>query len=177
MQGRKGWAHPHLPNEGKSDVWLTPPEVIDRIGLRYDLDPCTIPGGVRWIPAAKTYSLPDDGLSLPWEGRVWLNPPYGKQAGAWVQRLAEHGHGIALVFGRSDVQWWHRNVPHATAKCEIERRLTFIAGAGQSAPGNSGGPSVLLAWGDDCARALERADLGIVYGPPITYRGALRRVA
>jgi hypothetical protein len=158
-----GWAHPHLPNQGKSDVWLTPRHVIERIGLPYDLDPCTIPGGVPWIDAARTYSLPDDGLALPWAGRVWLNPPYGKEAGAWVERLADHGWGIALVFSRTDVRWWHAVLPRATAVCFIEGRLTFVPGAGQSAPGNSGGPSALIAFGEDCARAVEQSSLGITY--------------
>lgn len=159
----KGWAHPHLPNEGKSDVWLSPSVVIERLGLDYDLDPCTIPGGVPWIPATKTYSLPDDGLALPWSGRVWLNPPYGKRAAAWVERLADHGWGIALVFARTDVRWWHRAAPRASAVCFIEGRLTFVPGTGQSAPGNSGGPSALLAFGEDCARAVRRSGLGITY--------------
>lgn len=161
---RKGWAHPHLPNEGKTSEWWTPPVVFDALGLTFDLDPCApeLPDA-DWIPATRRITAAQDGLSRPWAGRVWLNPPYGKQAGTWVEKLAEHGWGIALVFSRTDVRWWHRAVPRATAVCFIEGRLTFIAGAGQSAPGNSGGPSALIAYGDDCARALERSRLGITY--------------
>jgi hypothetical protein len=160
---RTGWAHPHLPNEGKTSEWYTPRHVFDALGLEFDLDPCAPEGGVPWIPAASYYSAADDGLVQPWEGRVWLNPPYGKQTAAWVRKLAAHGNGIALVFSRTDVRWWHDAVPIASAVCFIEGRLTFVAGAGQSAPGNSGGPSALIAFGDDCADALERSRLGIVY--------------
>jgi hypothetical protein len=160
---RPGWAHPHLPNEGKTSEWYTPRHVFDALGLTFDLDPCSPPGGVPWIPATRHYSAADDGLTRPWEGRCWVNPPYGKEAGRWVEKLAEHGWGIALVFSRTDVRWWHRAAPRATAVCFIEGRLTFVAGAGQSAPGNSGGPSALLAYGEDCARALEWSGLGIVY--------------
>jgi hypothetical protein len=159
----EGWAHPHLPNRGKTDEWWTPPAVFEALGLTFDLDPCAPEGGVPWVPATRHFSRSDDGLTQPWEGRVWLNPPYGPEAGKWVQRLADHGWGIALVFSRTDVRWWHRAVPRASAVCFIEGRLTFIAGDGQSAPGNSGGPSALLAYGDDCARALTRSGLGIVY--------------
>lgn len=159
----KGWAHPHLPNQGKTNEWYTPPAVFEALGLTFDLDPCAPKGGVPWLPARAHYAIEDDGLHRPWFGRVWLNPPYGKEAGEWVIRLAGHGHGIALVFSRTDVRWWHAAVPRATAVCFIEGRLTFIPGGGQSAPGNSGGPSALIAYGEDCARALEMSKLGITY--------------
>ena len=160
---RVGWAHPHLPNEGKTSEWYTPPHVFEKLGLTYDLDPCSPPGGIPWIPARAHYTKADNGLHAPWWGRVWLNPPYGRETGDWVQRLADHGDGIALVFARTDVRWWHQAVPMASAVCFVEGRLTFVAGAGQSAPGNSGGPSALIAYGDECARALQRSGLGIVY--------------
>lgn len=163
MPKKQGWAHPHLPNEGKTCEWYTPRHVFDALALTFDLDPCAPAGGVPWVPAAKHYSVVDGGLSQPWFGRVWLNPPYGSATGRWVERLAEHGWGIALVFSRTDVRWWHRVAPMATAVCFVRGRLTFVAGAGQSAPGNSGGPSALLAFGADCARALAGSGLGIVY--------------
>lgn len=158
------WAHPHVPNEGASCEWFTPPAVFDALGIRFDLDPCApVWPAAWWLPVGRRFSLPGDGLSLPWEGRVWLNPPYGKQAGTWVRRLAEHRDGIALVFSRTDVKWWHDALPKATAVCFIRGRLTFIAGAGQSAPGNSGGPSALIAYGEECAAALEQCGLGLTY--------------
>ncbi len=159
-----GWAHPHLPNQGKSNEWYTPPAVFEALGLRFDLDPCAPPfPAANWIPADGRFTQDDDGLSLPWEGRVWLNPPYGREAAAWMRRMRDHGNGVALVFSRTDVKWWHDVAPSASAVCFIRGRLTFIAGAGQSAPGNSGGPSALLAWGESCADAVARSGLGIVY--------------
>lgn len=161
------WAHPHAPNEGATDEWWTPPHVFEALGLEFDLDPCapSLPDA-PWLPGNR-YTRHADGLSLPWAGRVWLNPPYGREAGRWVRKLAEHGHGVALVFSRTDVRWWHAAVPSADAVCFIRGRLTFIAGAGQSAPGNSGGPSALLAYGKDCAEALARSQLGVTYGAPL----------
>jgi hypothetical protein len=158
-----GWAHPHLPNQGLSNEWWTPRHVFDALGLEFDLDPCAPPGGVPWIPAKHHYSIEDDGLGHEWFGRVWVNPPYGRETGVWMMKLAEHGHGIGLVFSRTDVAWWHAAVPSATAVCFVRGRLTFIPGSGQSAPGNSGGPSALVAYGDDCAEAVERSGLGLTY--------------
>lgn len=166
------WAHPHAPVEGATDEWWTPPEVFEALGLEFDLDPCApMPPAADWIPAKSRYGRPQDGLSLPWFGRVWLNPPYGKEAGRWVQRLAEHGNGIALVFSRTDVRWWHSAVPSADAVCFVRGRLTFIPGGGQSAPGNSGGPSALLAWGAECADALVASGLGLTYLRPVSPAG------
>lgn len=159
-----GGLHPHAPNEGATCEWWTPPHVFTALGLGFDLDPCAprLPDA-DWIPARKRFSAPEDGLSLPWRGRVWLNPPYGREAGRWVERLADHGNGIALVFSRTDVKWWHAAVPKATAVCFVRGRLTFIPGAGQSAPGNSGGPSALIAYGATCAEAVAGSRLGITY--------------
>lgn len=163
---RVGWAHPHAPVEGATDEWWTPPKVFEALGLTFDLDPCAPARGADWIPARTRFTREDDGLSREWFGRVWLNPPYGKEAGAWVRRLSDHGHGIALVFSRTDVRWWHDAVPSATAVCFIRGRLTFVAGAGQSAPGNSGGPSALIAYGQDCAEAVRDSGLGLTYFTP-----------
>lgn len=157
------WDHPHKPNQGDSDEWVTPKYIFDRIGLEYDLDPCMPEKIVPWIPCKKYYDYVDNGLECEWEGRVWLNPPYGRETGLWVKRLAEHNNGIALVFSRTDVKWWHETVPKATAVCFIKGRITFIPWGGQSAPGNSGGPSVLIAYSDSCAKAIDGSKLGITY--------------
>lgn len=157
----KGWAHPHLPNEGKTSEWYTPPLVFDALGLIFSIDVAAPPWpAAGWVPAMRRYTVEDDGLSQPWGGRVWCNPPYGKATGPWIERLADHGWGIALVFARTDVRWWHKAVKGRADVLFIEKRLTFLPGAGQLAPGNSGGPSVLLAYGEDCSQALQRSGLG-----------------
>jgi hypothetical protein len=82
------------------DVW-TPSWIFDRLGLTFDLDVATPPGGVEWIPAARYYTQAEDGLAQPWEGRVWMNPPYSN-ATPWVHRFINHAHGVALLpFARS----------------------------------------------------------------------------
>ena len=59
-----------------SDEWYTPKEVLKALG-RFDLDPCA-PIRPLWPTAEVMYDRNMDGLSLKWEGRVWLNPPYSK---------------------------------------------------------------------------------------------------
>ena len=84
-----------------SDEWYTPKEVLKALG-RFDLDPCA-PIRPLWPTAEVMYDRNMDGLSLKWEGRVWLNPPYSRPLiEQFVRKLAEHGNGIALLFNRCD---------------------------------------------------------------------------
>jgi hypothetical protein len=151
--------------DGASSVeWYTPPHIFDALGLRFDLDPCAPPGGVAWIPAALHYSPADDGLAQPWAGRVWLNPPYTR-TGEWVARLSRHGNGVALVFARTDTGWCQAAMRAAAAVCLIAGRLSFLAGhESQGMRGhNAAAPSMLLAYGRDCADAVLDCGLGLSF--------------
>lgn len=92
----------HHSHRMGTDEWLTPPEILEALGP-FDLDPCA-PSTRPWPMAAQHYSKEDDGLLRPWEGRVWLNPPYGLEAERWLRRLAIHGNGIALIFARTETE-------------------------------------------------------------------------
>ena len=84
--------------ETGKDEWLTPPEIIHALGC-FDLDPCA-PVVRPWPTATRHYTIEDNGLVQPWDGRIWCNPPYGTETGRWLARMAEHGNGIALIFAR-----------------------------------------------------------------------------
>ena len=86
-----------------SDDHYTPKWVFDLLQLQFDLDVSAPPGGIPWIPAKRYFTLQDDGLAQPWEGLVWMNPPYSN-AEPWVNRFVEHSNGIALLpIGKG---WW-----------------------------------------------------------------------
>lgn len=85
----------------QSDEHYTPKILFDALNLRFDLDVCAPENGVPWIPANKSYSIKDDGLSQNWQGLIWLNPPYSKPS-PWVDKFIQHNNGIALcVVSRS----------------------------------------------------------------------------
>lgn len=140
----------------KSIEWWTPPEILRALGP-FDLDPCA--GDPRpWDTAKEHYgSL---GLMREWFGRVWLNPPYGPETVHWIARLSEHGRGTALIFARTETAIFFRHVWNsAHAILFIQGRLHFYTQAGERMPANSGGPSVLIAYGTEDARRLQESDI------------------
>lgn len=144
---------------GATDTWLTPPWLIKALG-NFDLDPCC-PTDMPWRTAAKMLTAKTDGLAADWAGRVWLNPPYGPETWKWVQRLAQHGNGIALIFARTETTGFQRYVfGMADEILFLRGRLHFHDVSGKRAPFNAGAPSCLVAYGEENTMALRRSGLG-----------------
>ena len=144
-------------NRGVTDSWITPKEIVSALG-EFDLDPCQCTPQ-PWSCAKGHYAFRDDGLSRQWFGRVWLNPPYSS-VWDWMKRLADHGQGTALIFARTETagfveQVWNR----ASAIMFLHGRLHFHYPDGTRAKGNSGGPSCLVAYGDQDAKRLKESRL------------------
>lgn len=140
-------------NAQRETRWLTPRPLVEALG-DFDLDPCGAPGHHL---ARRTYLLEngEDGLRDPWSGRVWLNPPYGREQIPFVRRLAEHGHGTALIFVATETALWHEQVwPRATGILFMRGRVTFARADGELAKANSGKGSALIAYGADDLEAL-----------------------
>lgn len=132
--------------QGRTDEWLTPPNIIESLGV-FDLDPCS-PINRPWSTAKQHYTIEDDGLNKDWHGRVWLNPPYGPETGKWLQKLADHFNGIALIFARTETEMFHNYVwDRASGLLFLKGRLYFHYVDGCKASANAGGPSVLVAYG------------------------------
>lgn len=141
-----------------NDEWLTPPEMIAALGP-FDLDPCA-PITRPWDMAVQHYTAQDMGLMRQWFGRVWLNPPYGSQTGLWLAKLAAHGNGVALIFARTETEMFFSQVwRRASAMLFIEGRLYFHFVTGDRAAANSGGPSVLIAYGPENVVALRKSGI------------------
>lgn len=145
-------------DERTTDVWLTPPYVVEALGA-FDLDPCA-PDPRPWDTARHYYNQSNDGLAQPWRGRVWCNPPYSGQMPKWIAKLAEHGNGIALIFARTDAAVFHDQIfNRAQALLFLRSRLRFHLRDGRPAPTTAPAPSVLVAYGRRNAQALRRCAL------------------
>jgi hypothetical protein len=137
----------------ESTTWLTPLSLVRTLG-EFDLDPCGYPGH----DTAKTlFCLPErDGLECAWFGRVWLNPPYGKEAKTWLGRLDVHGNGIALIFGRLETKWIQPFLSNGFF--QLEGRINFISDRGGKT-GNAGAPSILIPFGRKNIGSILSSDL------------------
>lgn len=147
--------------EGKTetgkDEWLTPPELIKQLG-EFDLDPCS-PIKRPWDTAKKHYTVLDDGLSQNWQGSVWCNPPYGREAAKWLEKCAEHENCIALTFARTETRMFFNFVWNkATAVLFIKGRLKFYHVTGERGD-SAGAPSVLIAYSKDMAVRLKNSSI------------------
>jgi hypothetical protein len=54
-----------------------------------DLDPASCEEANKTVGATTFFDKTRDGLLQEWWGRVWLNPPYGDLAGAFIDKLSE----------------------------------------------------------------------------------------
>ncbi len=93
-----------LPQTEKtSDDYLTPSWVFSTMKIEFDLDVAS-PPWPTFVPARRKFTKTENGLSQPWEGRIWMNPPYSETS-SWARRFMEHRNGVALVpFAKS--QWF-----------------------------------------------------------------------
>lgn len=140
------------------DEWLTPPSVIKALGP-FDLDPCS-PIKRPWDTAAIHYNVNDNGLLAPWHGFVWCNPPYGLEASRWLELMALHNNGIALIFARTETEMFVKYVwSKATSLLFIYGRLYFHHVSGSMANANSGAPSVLVGYGPEADKRLRSATI------------------
>lgn len=147
-----------------TNTWITPRDVLAPLG-HFDLDPCAA-DAMPWPTADRMLTKADDGLAHEWKGRVWLNPPYGREAEPFVRRMAEHdGGGLALLFMRSDSRWF-QDLALARARFMFlyRGRIRFCREDGAQG-GAPNAPSVLVAWDPREAPvlfALQVAGLGKV---------------
>lgn len=99
-----------------------------------DLDPCSNSHDAPNVQARRHLTAADDGLAQPWAGRVFMNPPYGRDILGWIDKLRGEwnaGHlveAIALLPARTDTEWFERLTAGTDdlVLCFLCGRLTFI---------------------------------------------------
>ena len=137
-----------------TDDYYTPAWVFETLALEFALDVAAPPHGIPWIPARRSLTMHDDGLATPWEGRVWMNPPFSNLT-PWVDRFIAHGHGICLLpFSKS--RWFFRLWAEAHGIVAPERGGSWRFAGNRSISW----PIFFAAFGDECTEAIGR--LGIL---------------
>lgn len=123
----------------ESVQWYTPEpyiKLVRQVLGEIDLDPASNSFANGWIRAKKFYSESNDGLAHPWNGRVFLNPPYGKSEGAsnqalWSQAMIQsYAHdemteGILLVNSTHGYKWYEE-LYNRYPSCLVYERIRFL---------------------------------------------------
>lgn len=121
-----------------TDDWYTPQDVFDRLNDQYGPFLVDVCASVENAKCPRFFTREDDGLIQDWHpfGRCWMNPPYGRGIGAWMEKAFwESVKGavvVCLVPARTDTAWWHNYAMRGEIEF-LRGRLKF-GGAKNSAP-------------------------------------------
>lgn len=116
--------------------WETPKSFFDSLDAEFgpfDLDPCATSSNHK---CPVFFTKEDNGLNLPWTGRVFMNPPYGREVYLWVEKAYEESQKgatvVCLLPARTDTQWFHDYCTRGEIRF-VKGRLKF-GGQANSAP-------------------------------------------
>lgn len=145
----------HIATAKRQD-WCTPLEIIEAVrgtfGGSIDLDPCSNQASI--VGASMAHDAESDGLSRPWRGNVYVNPPYGRGLKVWVRKCAyEFTSGnnvIALIPAAVETKHWHEFVfKMASRVCFLKGRVKFInPDTGEPSETSAPMPVAAILWSD-----------------------------
>ena len=139
--------------------WETPQDLFDKLDKVYgfNLDPCATEDNAK---CDKFFTEETDGLKQNWlipswsyipdntvPGRVFVNPPYGREIGKWVKKAHEEfisGNAVLIVMllpARTDTAWFHDFI-YGKADIKFLRGRLKFGDAKNSAPF----PSMLVTY-------------------------------
>ena len=127
----------------KTNTWATPQDFFDKLNAEFgfNLDPCALSDNAK---CNKFFTPEIDGLKQDWGGhRVFMNPPYGREIGKWIEKAATCGADVVvgLLPARTDTRWFHEHIYGRAEIRFVKGRLKF-GNSENSAPF----PSMIVIW-------------------------------
>lgn len=111
-----------------TDLWATPQWFFDKLNEEFcfDTDVCAAPENAK---CKHFYTKQDDGLSREWTGVLWMNPPYGREIGKWVEKARKSADSgatvVCLLPARTDTKWFHDHIYGIAEIRFVKGRLRF----------------------------------------------------
>lgn len=137
--------------------WVTPVDLFFQLHeeFHFDLDAAATEAAAR----VRMYLGPDaddlddrDALRTNWDREgvqtVWLNPPYGRGVGRWLQKVCEESREgltiVCLLMARTDTAWFHDFAMQAAEIRFIRGRIKFLDGETLEPRNPAPAPSMLV---------------------------------
>lgn len=149
-------------NTGKME-WDTPADIfpyVRQVLGTIDLDPASSKRAQKVVKAKRYFTKEVDGLSKPWKGRVWLNPPYTQPLISHFadKMLAEVDVGnvtaaIMLTHNYTSSAWFQNLAGGVSAICFPSERIKFVDHEGDKGAPTQG--QAFFYFGEDVARFAE----------------------
>ncbi len=118
--------------------WETPKDIFDALDAEFG--PFTLDAAASSTTAKclTFFTEAQDGLAQDWGvNRTWVNPPYGRRLGLWVEKAinasAAGATVVMLVPARPETVWFREAFEHASDVRFHSGRITFV-GAPNPAP-------------------------------------------
>ena len=126
----------HVSHNSGEIEWYTPPDLIEAArdcmgGI--DLDPASSDEAQQAVKGTRFFSVTDDGLSQPWDGRVWLNPPYAQPViNQFVEKVTTEpiDQACVLVNNATDTKWGQTLLASGSIVCFLKSRVRFVSPRG-----------------------------------------------
>ena len=128
---------PHVTFNSGNNEWYTPEKYIEMARAvlgEIELDPASSETANKTVKADCFYTEQDDGLSRPWYGKVWMNPPYGTDLiGKFTEKFADEymagsiTEGIVLVNNATETAWFSYLVEAAAAVVFPHGRIRYYS--------------------------------------------------
>jgi phage N-6-adenine-methyltransferase len=131
----------------KTCEWGTPRDLFIELDeeFSFDLDPASSHSNAK---CERHYTVEEDGLAQPWDGSVFVNPPYGAVIAQWIDKAIQESHRctriVMLLPARTDTRWFHRLLDIGAEVRFVRGRLKFESegGGGTAAPATF--PSIIV---------------------------------
>jgi len=145
--------------------YYTPVEIVDAARKAMggiDLDPASSIAANAYVRAKNIYTISDNGLVMPWKGRVWMNHPFSRDGNkAWIEKLltswssGDVPQACCITYAATSERWFRDLMDFP--QCFLSPRTNYLLPDGTVKRGVTKG-SVVTYLGDNQVKFCREFD-------------------